>query len=780
MTAGFGIERLGLVSLRYPWLSLALVVLLTPLMAYAASKLTFSSDIREIFRSAGAEFEVLDRVEERFPTHLSEVEVVVQANKTFTPQQLQALRDLHETFANAEGVRNVMSMFSAVERPEGDAPPRPLFPENLGELNDWEDLRREATNNPLIADKLLSDDGSVAVFAISLEPGDRTGEEERALIERLQQAADTRFEGRGLSARLTGLVVIRHEIIDELAADQATFRLVALAIGLLICWIFFGRGRFVAIAGIPAAVAVIWLLGGMWLAGQQLNLLTGVIPTLVLVIAFAGCMHLLFSIKDEIARGEALETAIERAVRRVGPACVLTSLTTTLALLSLMWVPHPFIARFGVTGAAGTALALLSTLIIVPALSVVILRGYASRERDKKISNAALRAVDAACRAASRAVKAAPQTITAIGVVVVLIGGWLHSQNEPRYSYVSNLPEGNPALEAIEAYNEKLSGASTLTVLIEWPADYSLKSYKTLEAIRAVHTILEEEEELGGISSVHAIEKWIGGEDAEFELLEFLERVQDEPFVQGMADLENNAILVTAQFRNLNSAELVPILDRVRGRLEALKADHPRATFSVTGIVPVSAQASYEMINQLNQSLLLAIGMILVLMTLALRSLELGLMSVLPNLFPLATAGAYIYLSGDGLQFTGLVAFIVGFGIAVDNTIHILSRYRLLRSEGIGALEAIDLSVIKVGPVIVVSTIVLATGIGTSVLSNLPMVRLYGTVVVIVLVGAMFGALLFLPAVMATVERWRGKSSDDEDRRASVRARRGKKSPGTV
>ena len=131
-----------------------------------------------------------------------------------------------------------------------------------------------------------------------------------------------------------------------------------------------------------------------------------------------------------------------------------------------------------------------------------------------------------------------------------------------------------------------------------------------------------------------------------------------------------------------------------------------------------------------------------------------GLVSILPNLFPLAMGGAYLYLAGWGLQFTNLVAFTVGFGIAVDSTIHVLNRYRLEKSDEVDLQTALRRTITAVGPVVIISTIVLAAGIGTSLLSELPMVSLYGTIVVIVLMASMVGALLFLPALMATAAPW--------------------------
>lgn len=235
---------------------------------------------------------------------------------------------------------------------------------------------------------------------------------------------------------------------------------------------------------------------------------------------------------------------------------------------------------------------------------------------------------------------------------------------------------------------------------------------------------------------------------------------EETSLVQSLASMEENSVLVTARFGELTSDEVEPMLKRLERRIRGVEEkDSTNVNIDVTGIVPVSTRASHEMIQLLNRSLMVTVGMILVLITLAMRSIRAGLISTLPNLFPLAIGGAYLYLAGWGLQFTNLVAFTVGFGIAVDSTIHLLNRYQLEKSDKVDVQTALRRTITRVGPVVIISTIVLAAGIGTSLLSELPMVSLYGTIVVIVLLSSMVGALLFLPGLMATVEDWDKKQS---------------------
>ena len=753
MTAGFGLEKIGLISLRHPWLCLLLVGLITPIMAYGSSQLQYSSDVREIFRSDDPAFVQLDLLDEQFPESQPDLQVVVEADSPFLQQDLSALRTLHDKLEEIDGVTGVLSMFSAVTAPDDGTEPKPLFPENLSEIESSQKLRRQVIRHPLIAGRLLADDWRFAVLALSIRSEGQSAE--RALVETIRTTVDEASADTDLTARVTGVAVIRDSIISALSRDQRVFGLVAIGLGLVLCWLFLRRLSLIVIAAVPAVVAVVWLRGGMWLFGQDINLLTSIAPTIILVIVLADCLHLLFSIRGAVRSGKTLETAIEMAVNRVGPACVLTSLTTTLAMASLIWMPHSFIADFGITTAAGTAMALVVTLLLVPALSALLLRGFAKESHDKQDTDIVRQGIDTACRGAANAVAAAPRAIALAGLLLTLAGFWLHTLNQPQYSYMSNLPPNSSALKAIQDYNSKLSGANTLEVLLDWPEKYSLKSFKTLKVVREVHNILAREPEFSAVTSLHSVEEWLGGGvEGEDRLLDFLESTTAKSFAKSFVSLEKNAVRMSARFHEMTSDELEPILDRVKRRMQRVEDANPGLEISATGIVPVSSRASHEMIRQLNRSLIVAISLILVLIGIGMRSVRAGLASVLPNLFPIAMGGAYLHLVEGGLEFTSLIAFAVGFGIAVDSTIHFLTRYRLERSEEAGVNTALKRTIMTVGPVVIMSTVLIASGIGTTILSSLPTVQLYGTIVVIVLLSAVVGTLLFLPAVMSTMERY--------------------------
>jgi len=518
-------------------------------------------------------------------------------------------------------------------------------------------------------------------------------------------------------------------------------------------------------------VAVIWLAAGMAMAGQEVNVLTNIIPVLVIVIVFSDALHLLFAIRHNIAAGMVLDKAIDTAVLEVGPACVLTSVTTTLALLSLALVPHDFISRFGLTAALGTGIAYCTTMALVPAMSALLLartpRKRAAGQGEYWFGEKA----SAISAAAARAIQKSPGAIAACGIVLTLVAGGLYAQNEPRYSYQENLPEGNAAFAAIQKIDAHLGGSNFVRLMIQFPKDHELQSAETLSLIAKTHALLEAEPAFYAITSLHSVERWIkGGAQTGHDVFHFLENAKS-PLSSRLASKQNNSALLTAQLPLIESNVLIPLLDSLQIKLDALAATRPGVKFFVTGLTPLSARASTEMIGKLNQSLALAIGVIIVLIGLAMRSAAYGLVSIAPNLLPIAAGGTFLYLNGHGLQFTSVVAFTVAFGIAVDSTIHVLNRYRLERRKTRDVDTAISKTLAAIGPVLIIATIVLISGVGVTIISELPMVRLYGQISSVVLVTAILGAMIFLPAILNMTDKWMMARTATPQRKSRAKAR---------
>lgn len=762
MTAGFGLEKLGLLTARYPRTTLLLIALSLPIFLFFAARIEFNSDIREIFRSDSKGFAVLEEVTRQYPGAGRDILLVVEGDNIFTPKTLNALRFLHLDLGLEDDVKYVLTIFSARKPPDVQGNAESIFPPEINAQTDMDELRRRVTAHPLVSGKLVSDDGKMAMIVVALKDKKRSVGELNKALTRINQTASDIFKDTGLRFFPTGLAAMKVEIIGALIRDQSRFALAGLVLGLGLCWFFFRRWAYVAMAGVPATVAVLWLSGSMSIVGQEVNVLTNIIPVLVVVIVFSDALHLLFGVRHNIADGHDLDEAIARSVHEVGPACVLTSVTTTLAMLSLALVPHDFISRFGLTAALGTAIAYCATIALVPAMCALFLKRTPRKRAAGEGEYWFGRKAGAISAATARFILAAPRTIAVIGILVTLIAGALYSQNLPRYSYQENLPDGNAPFAAIQKIDASLGGSNSLRLMIQLPKTAELQSDKTLALIADAHAVLASEPLFGAITSLNNLERWMnaGNSDgqARDDIFRFLEKAKS-PLSSRLFSKENNSALLTAQFRAIDSFELIPILDSLQGKLDKLRGKNPGVEFFMTGFTPLSARASTEMIGKLNQSLAMAIGVIIILIGFALRSMTYALVSIPPNLLPIAAGGSLLYLNNYGLQFTSVVAFTIAFGIAVDSTIHVLNRYRLEREKSGNADAAITKTLAEIGPVLIVATIVLISGVAVTIISELPMVQLYGEISTVVLITALIGAMVFLPAILSVVDKWRGSQN---------------------
>jgi hypothetical protein len=196
-----------------------------------------------------------------------------------------------------------------------------------------------------------------------------------------------------------------------------------------------------------------------------------------------------------------------------------------------------------------------------------------------------------------------------------------------------------------------------------------------------------------------------------------------------------------------------PIFQRVEHKLAELQAEHPGWRLQLTGTVVVASRNIAQMIRDLADSLLMAAVVIFGLLSVAFRSLKLGMLSVLPNVFPLAVTATALVVLGHPLQLTSVIVFSICLGIAVDDTIHFISRFqRELRIDGdVGAATA--RAMVAVGSALLTTTLVLFTGFAAVLTSEMPSSRLFAWMACLAIAAALLGDLVILPALVVCFVR---------------------------
>ena len=293
--------------------------------------------------------------------------------------------------------------------------------------------------------------------------------------------------------------------------------------------------------------------------------------------------------------------------------------------------------------------------------------------------------------------------------------------------------------------------------MIQWK-DADLYDPKTLAAIAAPTTVLEKVAGLGNVWSLESLRRWLkDAGDERIETVKSYVKVLPEHLVRRFIDKEQKAVLVTGRLPDVDASQILPVIDRIDRALEAVRKANPGYTIAVTGLPAIAARNSAKLISELNWGLVGDIFLIFIFLGLMLRSVLAGVASILPSLFPIFATGALLWWTGEGLQFASIVAITVAFSLAIDSTIHFLNRYRLeetrawarARQRRQGARQDHR----HIGPAVILTTIVLALGLGVTMLSDLPSLRLFGRLAAICLFAALVAQLVILPATVAILRR---------------------------
>src|SRR5215813_12229448 len=370
----FGLERIGLIAVQAPILSCIVLVGLIVAAVFGIERIKIDDSLSQLFRSNTPEFHQYEQVTKKFPAEEFDVLVVVEGKNLLARDNLEKLRDFVTDLQLVEGTRGLVSLFSARQAPAPGKLPAALFPSDLPEGAAYDRFIETVKSNEIIRGKLLSEDGTLALIVLSLEPEVVASSKLGTVIGEMRKIMTTDLSGSGLNAQLSGVPVMQLEIRNAVKRDGLTYNILGIVAGCVIAIIFFRKISFMIIAAFPPIIAILLALGGLGWANFNLNMFLNVMTPLIMVISFSDSMQLTFAARDRLIAGQDKYTAFTNAVMVVGPACVLTHGTAGISFIALQFSDSELIRKFGEAGLAATIIALIAVLSLVPAFGVLLVR----------------------------------------------------------------------------------------------------------------------------------------------------------------------------------------------------------------------------------------------------------------------------------------------------------------------------------------------------------------------------------------------------------------------
>jgi predicted RND superfamily exporter protein len=717
------------------------VVVATVVAGFGVCRIDFNDNPRDFFRTDDEAFRFMEEVFEQFGADENDCYLVVHSEQLFSQQALADLRDLVAEVEQIGGIESVLSLTDP-RLFVFDPFPRPLLPaSDVDSQVKYASAQQSAMRHPLVAGLLLGRDAERTLITARLTGNELSIENMQPMIDTLWSLSERWTATSTLEVQLTGIPAIRVEAFNLVRDQTARYTILGFLAGVIVVVLLMRRIATVFIVCVAAGAGAFWTVGALGLVGEQITILTTVLPMLVLVIGLTDAVHLSFDIRDSRSRGVTPLEATRRALRHLTAACLLTSITTVLGFASLSVTEIDIIRRFGLACAAGCGLAFLSVITVLPLLSSTrlgrgVLPGRGVGFLDSLVDWALLQIVNLSLRFRWQ--------ITSAGVLatvgLILCAMRLAPENEISES----LPQDARSIVALRTVDHHFGGILPVFVTIDWPESVELSSPGFKAILQRVHDVCRQQDGVNHPFSLLNLMDAVPGID-----LKFL----PQHLLNSLVDIEGRRAVVVARTQDRGSAYLKNAFNDLTQHLKQIESEEETYRLRLTGSAVYATGIIDKMISDLASSLGLATIVIFGTMSIACRSIRIGLICLLPNALPLLITASVLFLIDGTLRFPAVVVFSVCLGIAVDDTIHLVSRFQRELHDCRDVEQALRRAVPAVGSALMVTTTVLLAGLAIPIGSDVPANRMFAILSCIAISAALLTDLILLPAMLACFVR---------------------------
>ncbi len=616
-----------------------------------------------------------------------------------------------------------------------------------------------ALSEPVLKSALVSEKGDVTVvnITVQLPEMDKTAEVEEvvssinAMIDRYQRAyPDVTFHK-------AGIIAMNHAFMTAAQDDSSTLVPTMLVVILVFLTIMLRSILSVIATLIVIIGSVMATMGISGWAGMFLSTATVNVPTLIMTLAVADCVHVIATMRQSMKNGFTKVQSIERSIALNFVPILITSVTTAIGFLMMNMSDSPVLRDFGNLSALGVMVACFLSVTLLPAL-LKLLPIHVKMETSQDQKHVMDRLGDF--------VVSQRRALLPLSVAVIVVCASLIPLNKVNDESVEYFGQRNEFRQAADFMEERISGMTNISIAIKTNESQGIAAPDFLNTIGEFSSWLRDQPETDHVATLADVYKRLnknmhGDDEAYYSLPQARELAAQYLLLYEMSlpyglDLNNqinvdkSSIKMVLTVANLGSVELVDLENRIYQWFEEhapqyqVVASSPSLMFAHIGETNMASMLS---------TLPITLVLISALLIFALRSVRLGLISLMPNIAPAVIGfGLWALISGEinlGLS----VVVTLTLGIVVDDAVHFLSKYQRARREGQTAEQAVRYAFHTVGRALWITTVVLVAGFSVLAMSSFRLNADMGQLSAIVIFIALVVDFLFLPTLLMLFDK---------------------------
>ncbi len=725
--------------------------------------------------------------------------IAVESSNIFEENFLKKLKSLHETLESKvpylEEVRSLVNARNTLGKDDT------LYVDDL--LKDWPDkkidlktLETQVMNNPVYLNNIISEDGNVTALIIetqavisednneddilddfedtgtsteTLEKSNRTqhyfSEKENKEVVSAVENIIEQYTGDDFPISYTGGPII------ELAMNRTVLEDLKLYIIITyITIIFFLYALFRRIAGIVLPLIVVFAsllctMGILGASGVPITQMTAVLPSILSAVGTADAVHILAIFFRQFKKGTSKEEAISYSLSHSGPAVVMTSLTTAAGFMSFAFSELSTTSQMGLFAAIGVIIALIFTVVLLPALLAIIpLKHKPPGSQDKNIKR-----MDSFLIAHADFATNHPFKITIVSLMMLIVFTGCLFLLRFSIDVLEQLPEKKDAKKDAIFIAHALKGSLPIEVIIETGKENGIHDPDILKRIehfsREIEKIHTPDIFVGKVFSITDIVKEtnqaLNGNDHAFynipedksmiaqELLLFENSGSDD--LEKVVDSQFSKARITIKLPYVDIVDIYRFVTDINGRLE--KQFSGKADFTITGMGSLMGRTLTASLHSMTRSYIIVFFVISIMMVVLVGSLKYGLVSMFPNVLPIIIVMGAMGALGLPLDLNALMMGSIAIGLVVDDTMHFMYNFRKYYNLTGNVQTSVRETLLGTGRAMLITTIVLSSSFYVIVCGQLRTTVIFGCATGTVIALALLSDFVFAPALMKIITR---------------------------
>jgi predicted RND superfamily exporter protein len=732
---------------------LALLFCITVIFGYIASQGVFSSSFGKLFLGEDPEYQVYKQRIGQFAN--DEVIVIGFENPEILSKANQ--KRLRRVIKNIEKIPEIGRVESVLTAQKISSQDDTLFVKKYAKKvrrDNRLEVTKELAQDPFYDGLVISRDGQHA--AVIIELGAKVEFKAEAGPAILEQIFSF-FEQEGFERtklHRAGLIATISEVVAQTQFNITHLFPIVCLVLLIVLFVMFNRLWPVGITLVVSLVAVIWTFGFSVLLDKNINVLVAMVPSVILIVATSDVIHICSAYMLELSKGSAKEEAIVTSSTEVGTACLMTSATTFVGFVSMSIVPVPVFRLMGLVLGFGVAVALLLAITLTPILFWMMKAPRPWNDQVSKVQGFLSKILKGVQRCSIRF------PISVIVSFLALLAASIYGLTllNIETNFGERLDEENQ-IRIDEKYFEKhFAGLNFLEVFIETSKEEGLLDPEAFKKISRFQDEIEKlpqvDKALSYVNLLRTIDETLNADERQLEkspsrqLLSqylLLFEMSGGEDLERLVDFDRKMMRLAVRLNTNAVRETYDIGQKVKEISTKITGEDIKVTPS--GIVYLMGNFLDEIINGQRMGLMAAFVVIFILMVIWMRSLQIGLISMIPNLIPILALGGILGLFWDQVDSDVIAVAMIAIGIGVDDTIHFLVRLKFEAAKTNDTVGALKQTFHYTGRAIIITTIILGFGFLPFALSDYLSIRMMGILIPFTLVIALLADLFMVPAM---------------------------------